>query len=232
MKQVRMVIGTSLVMVVVMACIVCTTTAQPAAKPARGTRYVTKTPGGAVISTARQVGAGLEAMQQDLRKKRLAILKKVEAGEMKAEQALDALDRLPLPPSHFQRPGERLLWLKAHVSDGQNEEVDFAVPLSLIRWVLVEGPRLVPAPIVEEIKKEGMGMDISALNLSGLALALDSLSQIREKTTLLRIQDGDQIVEVTIEPELTEGRTEFTRSTRGVRGGGGTVGPRRAPGRR
>ena len=230
MKQVRVVIGTALVMVVVMACIVCTTTAQPEAKPE--TRVRVGRPRGAVISTARQVGAGLKAMQQDLRDKRLAILKKVEAGEMKAEQALDALDRLPSPPSHFQRPGERLLWLKAHVSDGARQEVEFAVPLSLIRWVLVEGPRLVPAPIVEEIKKEGMGMDIRALNLSGLALALDSLSQVRVKTTLLRVQDGDQRVEVTIEPELTEGKGVPPRPSRGIGGGGGMMGPTRKPGSR
>ena len=147
-----------------------------------------------IAAAVEQVSADLLAAQERLRASRLAILRQVEAGSLSAEDALDALGKLPAPP----RPSERLVWIKGIVDAGETK-AEFAFPLSALTWGVKELP-----PTVAEGLKVSYNIDLSAVDLSGLALALDSLSQVQAKTTLLSVVQGQMSVVITLEPEMAQ----------------------------
>ncbi len=154
---------------------------------------------GAVAGSVAHIASELKAMQQKYRAQRLEILKQVEKGELTAEDALEKLDRVPKAPGRSQRPGERA-WIRLHVRQGENEEVEFALPLSVVLWVIEEGPKLVPSQVADQLKQQS-GMDLRQIDLSSLAGALESLGQVQTEVTLLHVKQGKQEVHVTIEPE-------------------------------
>jgi hypothetical protein len=144
-----------------------------------------------------QVTATAEAMKGQLQQKRLAVLKELEAGTITAEQALQKLDDLPAPPSYYRATGGRSSWLKIEVYEDESDNVMITFPLSMLRWLIVEGPKMLPKEMSDELKEE-IGVDLTAIDLSGLALALDALSSV-DQMTLLQVQDGQQRVKIAVE---------------------------------
>ena len=179
---------------VILGCLLCAATvAAQEQVPDQATDATAPAKTG-IAAAVEQVSANLLAAQETLRASRLAILKQVEAGSLSAEDALGALDKLPAPP----RPGERLVWIKGIV-DGGGTKAEFAFPLSVLTWGIEELP-----PTVAEGLKVSYNIDLSAVDLSGLALALDSLSRVQAKTTLLSVVQGQMSVVITLEPEMAQ----------------------------
>ena len=192
---------TRLSLPVILGCLLCAATVAAQEQVPNQATQATAPAKSGVAAAVEQVSASLLATQETLRASRLAILKQVEAGSLSAEEALDALDKLPAPP----RPSERLVWIKGTIDAGEEAKATFAFPLSVLTWGIEAFPRLMPPMVAEEMKQE-VGIDPSALDLSGLALALDSLSQVQAKTTLLSVVQGQMSVVITLEPEVAQPR--------------------------
>ena len=224
MRWNKMVFPTLLAAVVVVLSVVYTTMAQTEevgpARPPSGIHM-----GRGFPSTKARTQAVVKVMQERRRAARLAVLKQVEAGKITSEQALKRLDGLPRSPSHLRRPHERLVWIKVQARGFENTDVEITLPWSVVVWLVAEGPRMVPTPVVAEMKKE-TGFDLADLDLSGLAEALHSLSQVKKPVTLLRVKGEDQQVEIMIVPDEAEvregakGVVERGRGRERPRGGG------------
>lgn len=200
MQRLKTVLAASFVAVLALALSARVGFAQTTEQPPAATSEKEEAPSQSSVGTAlNQANAAVLAMQQEARAKRLAVLKEVEAGNKTAEQALDELDRLPAAPSQYMSPTGRLAWLRVEVQESQNEKVMIAVPLYVVRWLLVEGPKILPKEMTDRMTGQ-TGIDFAALDLSGLAMALDALSLVTEPTPLLHVQEGSNLVKITVEP--------------------------------
>lgn len=154
-------------------------------------------PGG-LAATVGQVQTMAYALQQEARGKRLAVLKRLEAGEVTAEGALDELDKLPAPSAQFVQGDHPLVWLTVSVEE-ESQEVYVALPLYVVTWLIAEGPKMIPAEYMTGLKEQGF--DIEALNLGPLLVAIGSLSYVEQPTPLFHVKQGAQEIKVMLLPD-------------------------------
>lgn len=152
---------------------------------------------GGLAATVGQVQAMAYAWKQEAREKRLGVLKRLEAGEITAEEALAELDELPASPAYFRSADKPSAWLVLSINqDGQ--EVYVSLPLTLVRWLIAEAPKMIPEAYKTGLKEQGF--DIEALNLMGLAMVVDAFGQVEKTTQVLRIKQGSQEIVILVEP--------------------------------
>lgn len=146
-----------------------------------------------------QVQAVLAVAKAQARAKRLEVLKKLEAGEINAQTALEELDKLPASPAQYSQGNVGNAWLSVTLMQGKGNEINIALPLTVVRWIIGEGPKLLPAEVRREIQSE-MGFDVANLDLSVFLVALDVLSHISEPTPLFMLRQNGQEISIVVKP--------------------------------
>jgi len=146
-----------------------------------------------------QVQAVLAVAKAQSHAKRLEVLKKLEAGEINAQTALEELDKLPASPAQYSQGNVGNAWLSVTLMQGKGNEINFALPLTVVRWIIGEGPKLLPQEVRREIQSE-MGYDVATLDLSIFLIALDSLSHVTEPTPLFMLRQNGQEISIVVQP--------------------------------
>ncbi len=154
--------------------------------------------GPSVSSAVGQVTATVVAKQAEVREDRLAVLKRLQAGELTAEAALDELDKLPSPAAYYAGSGPSA-WIKLDVSEPSAEEVHAALPLTIVRWFIAEAPGLLPPNVTGQMKQQGV--DLETIDFKGISMMLGALAYATEPTPLFWVKEpGGQEIKVTVVP--------------------------------
>lgn len=154
-----------------------------------------------MVTKAKDMAAQAEA---DIRAKRIAVLEKLEAGDVSVEEALGMLDAIPVPSARYKAGGPGS-WFKLEIAKGQ-ESVMAMVPSSIVRWTIVEGPKMAKQAIDNMPAEQQGGIPPEAkkfldMDLSGFVTIVDAFADVSQETKIFHVSEGDETVMVTVVPK-------------------------------
>ena len=160
--------------------------------------------GGGLVRVVKQAKQTADAMQAEAKAKRLEVLKRLEAGETTAEEALEELDALPASLSQYVAADGSDAWLLIAVKEsGGHNELNMSVPMSVVRWVVSEGPKMLPQEIREGIQTKmrvPVGGDNLGIDISGILPVVEMLTNVQEELPLLSLKDGENAASIIVKP--------------------------------